>query len=86
MTGFPKGAGALSSEKSELFALLLKKKHIDLPQAQTIPRRTEAGPCQLSFAQQRLWFLDQFEPGSHLYNIPIAVRIAGQLDVTTSSS
>ncbi|MBA3711242.1 MAG: amino acid adenylation domain-containing protein [Pyrinomonadaceae bacterium] len=80
MTGFPKGAGALSSEKSELFALLLKKKHIDLPQAQTIPRRTEAGPCQLSFAQQRLWFLDQFEPGSHLYNIPIAVRIAGQLD------
>jgi len=80
MSGFPKGAGAFSSEKSELFALLLKKKRIDLPQAQTISRRTEAGPCHLSFAQQRLWFLDQFEPGSHLYNIPIAVRLAGQLD------
>lgn len=34
----------------------------------------------LSFAQQRLWFLDRFEPGGHAYNMPGAVRISGLLD------
>src|SRR5260370_42648409 len=34
-----------------------------------------------SFAQQRLWFLDQLEPGTAAYNIARAFRIIGPLDV-----
>jgi amino acid adenylation domain-containing protein len=34
-----------------------------------------------SFAQQRLWFLDQLEPGTAAYNLPRAFRITGPLDV-----
>src|SRR3979490_473681 len=36
-----------------------------------------------SFAQQRLWFLDQLEPGTAAYNLARAFRITGPLDVTS---
>ncbi len=38
-------------------------------------------PLPLSSAQQRLWFIDQIEPGNVAYNIPAAVRFRGHLDV-----
>src|SRR5262249_11460357 len=37
-------------------------------------------PIPASFAQQRLWFIDQLEPGGHMYNSPLSLRIRGSLD------
>ncbi|MCC5616019.1 amino acid adenylation domain-containing protein [Nostoc sp. CHAB 5836] len=55
--------------------------------AETIPslsltqvQKAEVYP--LSFAQQRLWFLDRLEPGNPAYNISLAVNLKGQLEVT----
>ena len=39
-------------------------------------------PLPLSFAQQRLWFLDQLDPGSPLYNAPWTIRMKGALNPT----
>ncbi|HEY2736775.1 MAG TPA: condensation domain-containing protein, partial [Thermoanaerobaculia bacterium] len=44
-----------------------------------ISRRTAAGPPPLSFAQERLWFLDRLEAGA-VYNIPLAIAVHGALD------
>ena len=39
------------------------------------------GRLPLSFAQQRLWYLDQLQPGTTLYSIPVAIQLTGPLDV-----
>ena len=43
--------------------------------------REEGDALPLSFAQQRVWFFDQLEPNSSAYNMPMAVRLEGKLDV-----
>lgn len=49
---------------------------------QTIPRRPQQGSASVSFAQERLWFLDQLQPNQPLYNESYAFRIEGSLNVT----
>ena len=50
--------------------------------AAAIRRLTPGAAMSLSFAQQRLWFLDDFEPGSPEYVTRFAVRLRGPLDTT----
>ncbi|MEU2674396.1 amino acid adenylation domain-containing protein [Streptomyces sp. NPDC007164] len=45
-----------------------------------VPADRTGGPLPLSFAQQRLWFLDQLEPGRAEYAVPFALRVRGALD------
>ncbi len=53
----------------------------DLELSAPILPRAENVEIPLSFAQQRLWFLDQFEPNTALYNIPFGLRLVGTLNV-----
>jgi hypothetical protein len=43
--------------------------------------RSRGDVAPLSSAQQRLWFLDQLQPGGHAFNVPVALRVFGPLQV-----
>ncbi|HEU4559040.1 MAG TPA: amino acid adenylation domain-containing protein, partial [Longimicrobium sp.] len=51
-----------------------------LPVLPPVVPAERTGALPLSFAQERLWFLDRLEPGSTAYNIPVAWRLGGALD------
>ncbi|UOT02847.1 amino acid adenylation domain-containing protein [Rhodococcus opacus] len=44
-----------------------------------VPRRP--GPVPLSWAQHRMWLLNQFDPSSPAYNVAMIIRLSGDLDV-----
>jgi hypothetical protein len=71
----------LSPERRALLGELLKSEGLSLPGAMSIPRRSSATQPPLSFAQQRLWFLNQFDPGKATYNLSYYWRVHGPLDV-----
>ncbi|HEV2149654.1 MAG TPA: amino acid adenylation domain-containing protein, partial [Longimicrobiaceae bacterium] len=50
------------------------------PVAPPIERAPREGPLPASFAQQRLWYVNQLEPDSPAYNMPHALRLRGRLD------
>ncbi|HET9379251.1 MAG TPA: amino acid adenylation domain-containing protein, partial [Streptomyces sp.] len=52
------------------------------PPADAIPATDPHTPAPLSYAQQRLWFLDRFEPGSTEYTTLSVLRLRGPLDVS----
>ena len=70
----------LPPEKRAVLEMMLQEQGVDLSQMPILPVSGSRDSLPLSFAQQRLWFLDQMEPGSPLYNICSPVRIKGRLD------
>ena len=72
----PTAAGVAAAIES---ALTATAPHTAPPPLVRMPRN---GELPLSFAQQRLWFLDQLDPGSPTYNVPIAVRFRGSLNLS----
>src|SRR5499426_2139556 len=70
----------LSPAKRALLELRLKEKGLRSFTNPGIPRRTTGDSIPLSFAQQRLWFLDKYEPNLSVYNVPSALRLSGELD------
>ncbi|HEV2862459.1 MAG TPA: amino acid adenylation domain-containing protein [Pyrinomonadaceae bacterium] len=78
---------ALSPEQRALFEALLKKKGLRAPEAQTIPRveRVASNLYPPSIDQERLWFIEQLQPGNTAYNIFTASRLRGPFDAGAMS-
>jgi amino acid adenylation domain-containing protein len=70
----------LSDERRRLLARRLQEKGLGATSLTGLPRRDRSRPARLSFAQQRLWILDQLAPGDPFYNIGAVVEVRGALD------
>ncbi|HEX4961001.1 MAG TPA: amino acid adenylation domain-containing protein, partial [Thermoanaerobaculia bacterium] len=68
----------VASLAAEIASLQTRQQGFEVPPLRPAPRE---GDLPLSFAQERLWFLDQLQPDSAAYNVPAAVRLTGRLDV-----
>jgi amino acid adenylation domain-containing protein len=50
------------------------------PQMPPLVRQERGDEMPLSYAQERLWFLDQLQPGNSFYNLPVAMQLTGELN------
>jgi amino acid adenylation domain-containing protein len=65
---------------AELAGRVEEMRRAELPVLPPVVPVQRTASLPLSFAQERLWFIDRLEPGSAVYNIPMAWRLGGALD------
>src|SRR5438067_2067042 len=68
----------LTPQQRELLARRMQSQAAPPARPPAIARQPRTAPLPLSFGQQRLWFLDQLEPGTPYYNCPLILRAHGQ--------
>ncbi len=71
----------LSPEKRTLILKALRSQAAPTEECNNIPRRSQQSPVDLSFAQQRMWFLNQIEGESAIYNESGILKISGRLQI-----
>lgn len=72
---------ALLRERRDELVRFLSQRTADIASSARLVARERTSQLPLSFAQQRLWFLDRLQPDSAVYNLPLALEIKGMLDV-----
>ncbi|MEM6796450.1 MAG: condensation domain-containing protein, partial [Acidobacteriota bacterium] len=85
MPGLTDRLDRLSPAKRALLEQLLRKTEGPEPVAESashdeIPRRPPGAPPALSFAQERMWFLEQWDAGNAFYHLAEGLRLRGRLD------